>query len=93
MPTVAESGVPGYESSNWYAMFAPLKMPPKIINLIYTGIATIAKSSEMRNRLLADGQEPLGTTPIELEAHLAREIAKWIELWKSGAVDAELLRF
>jgi tripartite-type tricarboxylate transporter receptor subunit TctC len=86
VPTVAESGVPGYESSNWYAMFAPLKMPPKIINLIYTEIATIAKSADMRSRLLPDGQEPLGTTPKELEAHLAREIAKWIELGKAAGL-------
>ena len=86
VPTVAESGVPGYESSNWYAMFAPLKLPPKLINLIYTEIATIAKSEEMRSRLLPDGQEPLGTTPKELEAHLAREIAKWIELGRAAGL-------
>ena len=86
VPTVAESGVPGYESSNWYAMFAPLKLPPKLVNQIYTEIATIAKSEEMRSRLLPDGQEPLGTTPKQLEAHLAREIAKWIELGKAAGL-------
>jgi tripartite-type tricarboxylate transporter receptor subunit TctC len=86
VPTVAQAGVPGYESSNWYAMFAPLKMPPKIVNLIYSEISTIAKSADMRSRLLPDGQEPLGTTPKELEVHLAREIAKWIELGKAAGL-------
>ena len=86
VPTVAEGGVPGYESSNWYAMFAPLKMPPKIINLLYTEISTIAKSADMRNRLIPDGQEPLGTTPKELEAHLAHEITKWVELGKAAGL-------
>ncbi|MDB5812700.1 MAG: uncharacterized protein JWN94_4822 [Betaproteobacteria bacterium] len=88
VPTIADSGVPGYESSNWYAMFAPLKMPPKIINLIYSEIATIAKSADMRSRLIPDGQEPLGTTPKELEAHLVNEIAKWTELGKAAGLTA-----
>lgn len=86
VPTVAEGGIPGYESSNWYAMFAPLKMPPKTIEVIYSEISTIAKSAEMRSRLLPDGQEPLGTTPRELAAHLASEIAKWTEIGKAAGL-------
>jgi tripartite-type tricarboxylate transporter receptor subunit TctC len=86
VPTVAEAGVPGYESSNWYAMFAPLKLPPRLVNLLYTEISTIAKSTDMRNRLIPDGQEPLGTTPKELAAHLANEIAKWTELGKAAGL-------
>ncbi|MDB5808066.1 MAG: tripartite tricarboxylate transporter substrate binding protein [Betaproteobacteria bacterium] len=88
VPTIAESGVPGYESSNWYAMFAPLKMPSKMINQIYSEISTIAKSADMRSRLIPDGQEPLGTTPKELEVHLANEIAKWTELGKAAGLTA-----
>jgi len=86
VPSVAEAGVPGYEALNWYGMFAPLKMPPKIINLVYTEISTIAKSADMRARLLPDGQEPLGTTPKELEAHLKQEIAKWLEIGKAAGL-------
>lgn len=86
VPTVAEAGVPGYESTNWYAMFGPLKLPPRLVTLLYTEVSTIAKSPEMRSRLLPDGQEPLGTTPQELSAHLAHEITKWVELAKAAGL-------
>lgn len=86
VPTVAEGGIAGYESSNWYAMFAPLKMPPKMISVIHSEISAIAKSTEMRSRLLPDGQEPLGTTPKELAVHLANEIGKWTEIGKAAGL-------
>ena len=63
VPTVAESGVAGYECTNWYAMFAPPKSSPETVNLIYREIANIANTPEIRTRLIADGQEPRGTTP------------------------------
>ena len=88
VPTVAEAGVTGYESSNWYAMLAPVKTSPKLITLIYSEIAAIAKSPEMRSRLIPEGQEPLGTTPRELDAHIAREIAKWTGLAKAAGLSA-----
>ncbi|MEO7729128.1 MAG: tripartite tricarboxylate transporter substrate binding protein [Burkholderiales bacterium] len=86
VPTIAEAGVPGYESTNWYAMFGPPKLPPRLVTLLYTEVSTIAKSPEMRSRLLPDGQEPLGTTPTELSAHLAHEITKWVELAKAAGL-------
>ena len=87
--TVAEAGVPGYESTNWYAMFAPAKASPKLVNLLYSEIAAIARSQEMRSRLIPEGQEPLGTSPRELDAHVAREIAKWTELAKAAGLKAQ----
>ena len=88
VPTIAEAGVPGYESTNWYAMFAPLKTNARLVNLLYSEVAAIAKSQELRSRLIPDGQEPLGTTPKELDAHIAREIAKWTELAKVAGLSA-----
>lgn len=85
VPAIAE-GVPGYESTNWYAMFAPARLPPRLVNLLHGQLAAITQDPEMRSRSLADGQEPLGTTPKELEQHLAREIAKWITLAKVASL-------
>lgn len=82
VPSIAEAGVAGYESTNWYALFGPARLPAGLVNLLSGEIATIAKNPELRSRFLADGQEPLGTTPKELGQHLAREITKWIELAK-----------
>lgn len=82
VPSIAEAGVVGYESTNWYALFGPAGLPAGLVNRLAGEIATIAKNPELRSRFLADGQEPLGTTPKELGQHLAREITKWIELAK-----------
>jgi len=89
VPTVAESGVAGYECTNWYAMFAPPKSSPATVNLIYREIANIANTPEIRTRLIADGQEPRGTTPRELDEHIAREISKWTELAKVAGLRAQ----
>ena len=88
VPTVAEAGVPGYESTNWYAMFAPAKASARLVTLLYREVAAIAKSQELRRRLIPEGQEPLGTTPHELDAHIAREITKWTELAKAAGLSA-----
>ena len=89
IPTVAEAGVPGYDSSNWYAMLAPARTNAKLLHLLYSEIAAIAKSQDMRTRLIPEGQEPLGTTPKELDAHIAREIAKWTELARAAGLQAQ----
>lgn len=88
VPTVAETGVAGYECSNWYAMLGPAALPPKIAQLLASEVAVIAKVPELRNRFLADGQEALGTSPKELERYLASEISKWKELAKVATLSA-----
>ncbi|MCE9640857.1 MAG: hypothetical protein K8S22_12045 [Betaproteobacteria bacterium] len=88
VPTVAESGLPGFETSNWQALFAPAKTPADIVNRLQREIAAIAKTSDVRDRLIADGLEPLGTTPKELDEHIAREIAKWARVAKAAGLSA-----
>ena len=88
VPTIAESGLPGFETSNWQALFAPAKSPADIVNRLQREIAGIAKTPAVRERLIADGLEPLGTTPQELDAHIAREIAKWAAVAKAAGLAA-----
>src|SRR5688572_23986741 len=89
VPTVAESGLPGFETSNWQALFAPAKTPADIINRLQREIAAIARTPEVRERLVADGLEPMGTTPRELDEHVAREIAKWAKVAKAAGLVAK----
>lgn len=88
VPTVAESGVPGYESSSWQGLFGPAKIPLSIVTLLHREIAAIAKSAEMQKRLSAEGLLPQGTSPKEFEAFIAVEIAKWTQVTKAAGIAA-----
>jgi tripartite-type tricarboxylate transporter receptor subunit TctC len=86
IPTVAESGVPGYEARAWFGVLAPAGTPPAIVTRLNTAIVKIVRSPEMRERLLADGSEAIGSTPEEFTAVMKTDIAKWAKVIKaSGA--------
>jgi tripartite-type tricarboxylate transporter receptor subunit TctC len=77
LPTIGEAGLPGYETVAWFGVFAPAGTPPEIINRLSVEIGKIARSPEMREKLLAMGAEPVGGTPEEFKAVVDRDIAKW----------------
>jgi tripartite-type tricarboxylate transporter receptor subunit TctC len=77
LPTISEAGLPGYETVAWFGVLAPANTPPDIVNRLSQEIAKIAKSPEMREKLLAMGAEPVGGTPEEFKAVIDRDIAKW----------------
>lgn len=86
LPTVAEAGVPGYEASTWYAMFAPAGTPNPIIERLHREIVAIVRSPEIRKQLAAVGIDPVGGTPEQLARYLRAETRKWGEVAKtSGA--------
>jgi tripartite-type tricarboxylate transporter receptor subunit TctC len=77
LPTIAESGLPGYETVAWFGVLAPSGTPPEIVNRLSLAIGKIARSPEIRDKLLAMGAEPVGGTPEEFRAVIDRDIAKW----------------
>ena len=77
LPTVSESGVPGYESATWFAVLAPAKTPREIVQQLNQVIVRIGQSSEIRDRLLAQGAEPMISTPQQVSAFVKNEIVKW----------------
>ena len=77
LPTIAEAGLPGFETVAWFGVLAPAGTPPEIVNRLSAEIAKIAKSPEMRERLIAMGAEPVGGTPEAFKAVIDRDIAKW----------------
>jgi tripartite-type tricarboxylate transporter receptor subunit TctC len=87
IPTIAEAGVPGYESSSWQALFGPSKLPPAIVDRLYRAIAQSAKNPDLVKRFNAEGMTPLGTTPRELDAHVARELEKWVKVTKAAGLN------
>ena len=87
-PTVAESGVPGFEVSGWYGILAPAGTPATVITRLNTEIVAILRSPELKERLAADGSEVVGSTPQEFADHLNREIAKWGKVVKAAKIPA-----
>ncbi|MGZ5230304.1 MAG: tripartite tricarboxylate transporter substrate-binding protein, partial [Burkholderiales bacterium] len=89
LPTVSESGVPGYENTIWQALLAPSRTPPAVVTHLYREVAAIAQQPEMRERLAVDGSEALGSTPQEATQHISAEIARYTKLTKAIGLKVE----
>ncbi len=73
LPTIAESGVPGYEASSWYGVLAPAGTPREIVARLNAELAKALAQPEVRTSLLAEGAEPIGGTPEQFAAHIRSE--------------------
>ena len=86
LPTVAESGLKGYESSQWYGVWAPAGTPGDVLGLLNSHIAKIMQAPDMKQRLVADGLVAVGGTREQFASHVRVEIAKWAKVIRqSGA--------
>jgi tripartite-type tricarboxylate transporter receptor subunit TctC len=83
LPTVAESGVPGYQSTIWQSLLAPARTPAPILKRLHAEVADIARQPEVKERLIVDGSEAIGGTPQELADHISGEIARWTKVIKA----------
>jgi tripartite-type tricarboxylate transporter receptor subunit TctC len=86
LPTVAESGLKGYESSQWYGVMAPAGTPAEVLGLLNSHIAKIMQAPDMKQRLAGDGLVAVGGTREQFAAHIKTETAKWASVIRqSGA--------
>jgi tripartite-type tricarboxylate transporter receptor subunit TctC len=86
VPTIAEVGVPGYDASTWYPLLAPAATPAAIVDKMNAQLVAILASADVREKLQAQGIEPVGSTPAQLGAHLKSEMVKWEKVVRlSGA--------
>ena len=89
VPTVAESGFPGYDVSGWYGILAPAKTPTDIVSRLNTEIVAILQSPASKDRLAADGSEAVGGTPEQFGAHMKSEMVKWGKVVKAAGITAD----
>lgn len=89
VPTMVESGVPGYEASTWYAVLAPAGVPQDIVAKINTDIAQLLNDPGMKRELDRRGIEPIVMTPQALARYIDSEIAKWAEVVKAANIKVE----
>lgn len=86
LPTIAESGVPGYEDATWFGVLAPAGTPAAIISKVNAELLKTLQSRDVLDRLAPDGGEPVGSTPEQFRNHLAREIARWRKVVKDAGI-------
>jgi tripartite-type tricarboxylate transporter receptor subunit TctC len=86
IPTVAEGGVPGYESVGWFGLLAPLNTPPEIVRQINAAIVAAMDTREFRDHLATLGAEPKPQTPEEFARYINADVAKWSKLVKDNDV-------
>ena len=89
VPTMAESGVPGYDVSAWFGLLAPAKTPREIVDLLYRQISEILKEEPIRQRLGELGAEPGGNTPEAFAQQIAAEVRKWRDVVAATGVKVE----
>jgi len=89
VPTVAESGVPGYEATSWYMLLVPGKTPAAVVNQINAETVKALKANDMTEMLARAGADPLGNTPREAMDFLKVEIARWGKVIKQAGVKIE----
>lgn len=89
LPTMAEAGVKGYESSTWYGLLAPKATPRPIIMKLHDEVVAMLKLPAVRDRLLAEGAEPVGNTPEQFGAFIQAEIDKWGKVIRTAGLKAE----
>mgnify|MGYP006172532677 FL=1 len=77
LPTVEESGVPGYAVTSWNGMLAPAATPPNIIQRLNAEYNKIITDPAMRKRMIENGYEPVGGPPEKFGEHIRAEIEKW----------------
>ena len=89
LPTIAEAGLPGYQSISWLALFAPAGTPKEIVNKVSAESVRILKLPDVKERLLAQGAEPIGSAPEQLAAILAADIAKYAKVIRESGYKPE----
>jgi tripartite-type tricarboxylate transporter receptor subunit TctC len=89
LPTIAESGLPGYEASSWYGILAPAGTPRDIVMKLNAGLAKALEQPEVRNSLLAEGAEPVGGSPEAFAAHIRAEKERLGKLIRDAKIRLE----
>lgn len=89
LPTIGESGVPGYDATQWYGVLAPAGTPRAIVMKLNAEMSKALALPDVREKLAADGTLPVGNTPEEFGAHIKAEIARWAPVVKASGARPE----
>ncbi len=89
VPTVNESGLPGFDVSSWYGVFAPAGLPRQLVTKLNTDIVSFLAAADMKERLASLGAEPLPLSPADFGRHVRAEIEKWAKAVAESGVKVD----
>ena len=89
VPTVEESGIPGVIAVAWFGIQAPARTPKAIIARLHEETVKVVREPSIRDRFIADGADPVGSTPDEFRTFVTNEIGKWTKVVKAAGIKAE----
>ena len=89
IPTVAESGIPGFDVTTWNGVSAPAKTPRAIVDRLNSEIVRALNSPDLRERLMTQGADPVGNTPEQYTAFIHNEIIKWAKVIQAAGIKGE----
>jgi tripartite-type tricarboxylate transporter receptor subunit TctC len=86
VPTVAESGMPGYEVLNWFGVAAPAGTPQSIVMRLHDAIVKSLRMPDVREKLTSEGSEIVGSSPEQFSQFLKQDLAKWAQVIKAAGI-------
>lgn len=89
LPTMIEAGVPAFESQQWFGLFAPAALPKELVAKLHAETLRIMENAELRERLAADGGEPVAMTPEQFAAFIRADAARWAQVIKTSGATAD----
>jgi tripartite-type tricarboxylate transporter receptor subunit TctC len=89
LPTVAESGLPGFEAATFFVVLGPANLPSAVVNRLHGEMSKAAQLADVKDRLAAEGAIVVGGTPQDAMAHIESEIARWTNVVKVSGIRAE----
>ena len=89
VPTIAEAGLPGYYAASWYGLMVPAGTPDSTIDILAKQIGTIMRVPEVKEKMLAQGFEPVGDTPAQFGKFISEEILRWEQVVKRAGIKPE----
>jgi tripartite-type tricarboxylate transporter receptor subunit TctC len=89
VPTVAEAGVPGYVAEQWYGLLAPAGTPAAIVKLLHGQVQAALNTKDVRDKLLSEGAQPVGSSPAEFAELIKDDLAKWTAVARRAGIEPE----
>lgn len=89
LPTISETGLPGFSSTGWYGILAPAKTLREVVSRLNQSLVKILAEPELKQRLISTGNEPVGDTPEQFDAFIRSEIPKWAKVIREAHIKAE----
>jgi tripartite-type tricarboxylate transporter receptor subunit TctC len=89
LPTISESGVPGYDANGWHGWVAPAGTPTAVVSKLSAELARVVRSPDLATTLVRDGGNPVGSTPEQFRQRIAAEVPRWRKVVKDSGMRVE----